>query len=207
MSSMILYTNPQSRGAVVETLLAELQVDCERVNLEYGTSMKAPEYLAINPFGKVPTLVDGEVIIHELPAICAYLADKYADKGLAPALDDPKRGLYYRWLFFGAGPFDSAVSDRALGVEVDKEQKLFVGYGTYDEMYQALVRELEETGPYLCGEQFTAADVFTGGYILFMMSMGRLEPHPVMVRYAKALLERPSMAEQAEMALQKVEGL
>ncbi len=206
MSLMTLYTNPQSRGVVVENLLAELQIDCERVNLEYGTSMKAPKYLAINPFGKVPTLMDGEIIIHELPAICAYLADKYADKGLAPALDDPKRGLYFRWLFFGAGPFDCACTDRALGVEVNQEQQVSVGYGTYDTMYRTLVRELEEADPYLCGEQFTAADVFTGGYILFLMGMGRLEPHPAMVRYAKALLQRPSMAKLAEMALQKVDA-
>lgn len=206
MSGMTLYTNPQSRGAAVETLLAELEVDCERVNLEFGTTMKAPEYLAINPFGKVPTLIDGEIVIHELPAICAYLADKYADKGLAPALDDPRRGLYFRWLFFGAGPFECARTDLALGVKVDKEQQGIVGYGTYDTMYRVLVRELEEADPYLCGEQFTAADVFTGGYILFLMGMGRLEPHPAIVRYAKALQQRSSMAKQAEMALQKVNG-
>ena len=206
MSTMILYTNPQSRGLAVEPLLAELQVDCERVNLDYGPSMKTPEYLAINPFGKVPTLVDGEIVIHELPAICAYLADKYADKGLAPALDDPKRGLYFRWLFFGAGPFECANTDRALGVEVNQEQQMFVGYGTYEMMYQTLVRELEEAAPYLCGEQFTAADVFTGGYILFMMGQGQLEAHTALLRYANALLQRPCMAEQARMALQKVNG-
>lgn len=204
MSSMMLYTNPQSRGVAVEALLAELQVDCERVILEYGADMKSPKYLAINPFGKVPTLVDGGIIIHELPAICAYLADKYAGKGLAPALDDPKRGLYFRWLFFGAGPFEGANTDRALGVEIAEDQQVSVGYGTYDTMYQALVHELAEADPYLCGEQFTAADVFAGGYILFLMAMGRIEPHPAMLRYAKALLKRPSMAKQAEMALQNV---
>lgn len=204
MSNMILYTNPQSRGRVVETLLAELQVDCERVNLDYGTSMKEPGYLSINPFGKVPTLVDDGIVIHELPAICAYLADKYAGKGLAPALDDPKRGLYFRWLFFGAGPFECANSDRALDVEINKEQAVFVGYGNYDTMYRTLMLELDEADPYLCGEQFTAADVFTGGYLLFMMSMGRLEPQPALVRYAKALKQRPSMAEQAAMALQNI---
>ena len=206
MSRMTLYTNPQSRGLAVETLLAELQVDCECVNLEFGTSMKAPKYLAINPFGKVPTLMDGEIIIHELPAICAYLADKYADKGLAPALDDPRRGLYFRWLFFGAGPLECANTDLALGVEIDKEQQVFVGYGTYDTMYKTLVRELEEADPYLCGGQFTAADVFTGGYILFLMRMDKIKPHPAMVRYAKALLRRPSMARQAELALQTING-
>lgn len=206
MSSMILYTNPQSRGLALEPLLAELQVDCERVNLDYGASMKAPEYLAINPFGKVPTLVDGDIVIHELPAICAYLADKYADRGLAPALDDPKRGLYFRWLFFGAGPFESANTNRALGVTINQEQQVFVGYGSYETMYRTLVQELELADPYLCGAQFTAADVFLGGYILFMLNMEQIEPHPAIIRYANALQQRPSMAEQASLALQKING-
>jgi glutathione S-transferase len=84
------YTNTQSRGAVVDWLLIELGVTCERIEVAYQTEMKAPEYLKIHPFGKVPALVDGDVAIYELGAVCAYLTDKFADKGLAPALNDPK---------------------------------------------------------------------------------------------------------------------
>lgn len=192
MNNMTLYTNPQSRGLVVETLLTELGVDCQRITLEYNTSMKSAEYLAINPFGKVPTLVDGDVVIYELAAICTYLADKYADKGLAPALDDPKRGLYYRWMFMIAGPFSMAITDQTLGVTISKEQERSVGYGNYDTVYQALIQGLEQTAPYLCGEQFTAADVFVGRFLLFMLSVGSLKPHPTITRYTNTLLQRPS---------------
>ena len=103
-----LYTNSFSRGVVVDWLLLELGIECERIEVAFKTEMKTPEYLQMNPFGKVPVLVDGDIVIYELGAICAYLADKFIDKGLAPALNDPKRGLYYRWLFFGAGPFAAA---------------------------------------------------------------------------------------------------
>jgi len=100
-----LYTNNFSRGVVVDWLLIELGIECERIEVAFQTEMKTPEYLKINPFGKVPVLVDGDVVVYELDAICAYLADKFADKGLAPALNDPKRGVYYRWLFFISGPW------------------------------------------------------------------------------------------------------
>lgn len=192
MSQMTLYTNPQSRGRVVEILLAELGVDCQRIQLEYGTSMKAPQYLAINPFGKVPTLVDAGVAIYELPAICAYLTDKYADKGLAPALNDPKRGLYYRWLFMFAGPWAMASTDKALGVSVPKDQEGSVGYGNYDTAYHALITGLAEASPYLCGEQFTTADIYVGSYLLFLLSIGRIEPHANILNYVNGLKDRPS---------------
>ena len=192
MSQMTFYTHPQSRSRVVDIMLAELGIDCKRVQLEYGTSMKAPEYLAINPFGKVPALVDGEVVIYELAAICAYLADKYADKGLAPALNDPKRGLYYRWLFMVAGPWSMATTDQVLGATPSKEQEGFVGYGNYETALNALISGLSEANPYLCGEQFTAADVFVGSHLMYMLSFQRLEPHPVILRYTDSLKQRPS---------------
>ncbi|MFX6213611.1 glutathione S-transferase N-terminal domain-containing protein, partial [Acinetobacter baumannii] len=110
--------NKESRGVVIDWLLVELGVECERIEVAYRTEMKSPEYLKINPFGKVPVLVDGDVVIYELGAICAYLADKFSDKGLAPALNDPKRGLYYRWLFMMAGPWEAAGVDKALGIKV-----------------------------------------------------------------------------------------
>lgn len=192
MNNMIFYTNPQSRSRVVEILLTELGVDCKRITLEYGTSMKSAEYLAINPFGKVPALVDGDVVIYELAAICAYLADKYADKGLAPALNDPKRGLYYRWLFMTAGSLSNALTDQMLGVNISKEQEKSVGYGNYDTAYQALIRGLEQATPYLCGEHFTAADVFVGSFLLYMLNFGGLKSHPAITQYTHTLLQRPS---------------
>src|SRR3546814_5747182 len=83
---------------------------------EYGTGMKSPEYLAINPMGKVPAIEHRGVVVTEAAAICAYLADAFPDAGLAPATDDPLRGTWYRWLFFAAGPVEAAVSAKALGL-------------------------------------------------------------------------------------------
>ena len=145
--ALTLYTNTQSRGVVVDWLILDLGIDVERIEIAYGTEMKSPEFLKLNPFGKVPVLVDGDVVIYELNAICAYLADQFFEKGLAPALNDPKRGLYYRWLFFGAGPFAAASDNEHLNVQVAPEQKMFMGYGDYQDTYQALIQGLEQASP------------------------------------------------------------
>lgn len=191
--SLKLYTNKESRGVVVDWLLAELGVECERIEVAYKTEMKSPEYLKLNPFGKVPVLVDGEVVIYELGAICAYLADKFSDKGLAPALTDPKRGVYYRWLFLMAGPWEAASVNKALGIQVSPEQKVFVGYGNYDDAYQALIQGLDEASPYLCGEQFTAADVSVGAMLLWQLKMGSIQPHPSITRYVDTIKQRAGL--------------
>ncbi|KAF1012699.1 MAG: Glutathione S-transferase GST-6.0 [Acinetobacter bereziniae] len=182
-----LYSNAQSRGLVIEWLLIELGAEFEKIELAYHTEMKSESYLKINPFGKVPTLVDGEMIVYEMPAICAYLADKFFDQGLAPALDDPKRGLYYRWLFFAAGPWDAANSDRALKVEISDDQKMYIGYGNFQDTYTALIQGLEQAQPYLCGEQFTAADVFVGSMLFWQLKMAQIESHPAIEKYLDAV--------------------
>ena len=113
-SGLVFHTNPMSRGRIVRWMLEELGVGYRTVVQEYGASMKSAEYLAINPMGKVPALEHRGVVVTEAAAICAYLADAFPDAGLAPALDDPLRGPYYRWLFFAAGPVEAAVSAKAL---------------------------------------------------------------------------------------------
>lgn len=188
-----LYSNAQSRGLVIEWLLIELGAEFEKIELAYHTEMKSESYLKINPFGKVPTLVDGEMIVYEMPAICAYLADKFFDQGLAPALDDPKRGLYYRWLFFAAGPWDAANSDRALKVEIADEQKKHIGYGNFQDTYTALIQGLEQAQPYLCGEQFTAADVFVGSMLFWQLKMAEIESHPAIEKYLDAVKSRKNL--------------
>ncbi|WP_151810486.1 glutathione S-transferase family protein [Acinetobacter bereziniae] len=188
-----LYSNAQSRGLVIEWLLIELGAEFEKIELAYHTEMKSESYLKINPFGKVPTLVDGEMIVYEMPAICAYLADKFFDQGLAPALDDPKRGLYYRWLFFAAGPWDAANSDRALKVEISDDQKMHIGYGNFQDTYTALIQGLEQAQPYLCGEQFTAADVFVGSMLFWQLKMAQIESHPAIEKYLDAVKSRKNL--------------
>lgn len=188
-----LYSNAQSRGLVIEWLLIELGAEFEKIELAYHTEMKSESYLKINPFGKVPTLVDGDVVIYEMPAICAYLADKFFDKGLAPALDDPKRGLYFRWLFFAAGPWDAATTDRALKVEITDEQKMHIGYGNFQDTYTALIQGLEQAQPYLCGEQFTVADVFVGSMLFWQLKMAEIESHPAIEKYLNSIKSRKNL--------------
>ena len=188
-----LYSNAQSRGLVIEWLLIELGAEFEKIELAYHTEMKSESYLKINPFGKVPTLVDGDVVIYEMPAICAYLADKFFDQGLAPALDDPKRGLYFRWLFFAAGPWDAATTDRALKVEITDEQKMHIGYGNFQDTYTALIQGLEQAQPYLCGEQFTVADVFVGSMLFWQLKMAELESHPAIEKYLNSIKSRKNL--------------
>ncbi|WP_333666473.1 glutathione S-transferase family protein [Acinetobacter guillouiae] len=188
-----LYSNAQSRGLVIEWLLIELGAEFEKIELAYHTEMKSESYLKINPFGKVPTLVDGDVVIYEMPAICAYLADKFFDQGLAPALDDPKRGLYFRWLFFAAGPWDAATTDRALKVEITDEQKMHIGYGNFQDTYTALIQGLEQAQPYLCGEQFTVADVFVGSMLFWQLKMAEIESHPAIEKYLNSIKIRKNL--------------
>lgn len=188
-----LYSNAQSRGLVIEWLLIELGAEFEKIELAYHTEMKSESYLKINPFGKVPTLVDGDVVIYEMPAICAYLADKFFDQGLAPALDDPKRGLYFRWLFFAAGPWDAAMTDRALKVEITDEQKMHIGYGNFQDTYTALIQSLEQAQPYLCGEQFTVADVFVGSMLFWQLKMAEIESHPAIEKYLNSIKNRKNL--------------
>src|SRR6201997_2445820 len=114
---LVFYTNPMSRGRVIRWMLEEVGQPYKTEILDYGTTMKAPAYLAINPMGKVPALRHGETVITECAAICAYLADAFPQAGLAPPPGDRARGPYYRWLFFVAGPLEAAVTDRTLGVE------------------------------------------------------------------------------------------
>jgi len=188
-----LYSNAQSRGLVIEWLLIELGAEFEKIELAYHTEMKSESYLKINPFGKVPTLVDGDVVIYEMPAICAYLADNFFDQGLAPALDDPKRGLYFRWLFFAAGPWDAATTDRALKVKITDEQKMHIGYGNFQDTYTALIQGLEQAQPYLCGEQFTVADVFVGSMLFWQLKMAEIESHPAIEKYLNSIKSRKNL--------------
>ena len=103
---LVFYTSPMSRGRTVRWMLEEIGQPYRTEILDYAGSMKAPDYLAINPMGKVPALRHGSTVVTEGAAICAYLADAFPGAGLAPAANDPGRGSYYRWLFFAAGPLE-----------------------------------------------------------------------------------------------------
>src|ERR1700754_3117752 len=110
---LVFYANPMSRARIVRWMLEEVGEPYRTEILDYGTTMKAPAYLAINPMGKVPALKHGDTVVTEAAAICAYLADIFPAAGLAPAPTDPARGAYYRWMFFGAGPVEAATTNKA----------------------------------------------------------------------------------------------
>src|SRR5579863_4920756 len=135
---LIFYTNPMSRGRIVRWMLEEVGRPYRTELLDYGTTMKAPAYLAINPMGKVPALRHGDTVVTETAAICAYLADAFPAAGLAPPHGHPLRGPYYRWLFFGAGPLEAAWTNQALGVSVPPDRERMAGYGTFAAVMHAL---------------------------------------------------------------------
>ena len=188
---LVFYTHPMSRARVVRWMLEEVgQPEDSRI-LEFGHSMRSPDYLAINPMGKVPAIKHGSTVVTEAAAICAYLADVFPDAGLAPPPGSRERGPYYRWIFFGAGPLEYAVTDKALGFEIPPEREGLVGYGNYERALAALEGVLY-AGDYLTGERFTAADVYVGSQIGWGMMFGGIEKRPAFEDYWARLAARPA---------------
>ena len=193
MSELVLFTNSMSRGNTVDLLLKILAVPYKRIELAYGEEMHTAEYLAINPMAKVPALVDGNVIVTETAAICAYLADKFIEKGLAPALDDPKRADYYRWFFFTAGPIESAFTVNDLGIQLNEEQQKASGFGSFERTMACLDVGLNQAAPFICGEQFTAVDVYIGSFVMFLVKYKIMEATPAMQAYLNSLSTIPEI--------------
>jgi glutathione S-transferase len=179
---LTFYTNPQSRGRIVRWMLEEVGCAYETQVLDYGTTMKAPEYLAVNPMGKVPAIRHGDTVVTEAAAICAYLADAFPDAGLAPPPGNPRRGPYYRWMFFAAGPVEAVVTGKALGLLAPADKKAMAGYGSYEEVLDALERAVAG-GEWLCGKQFTAADLYVASQLAFGMQFGILEKRDAFAAY------------------------
>lgn len=191
MADLTFYTNPMSRGRIARWMLEEVGEPYETVLLDYGTTMRAPDYLAVNPMGKVPAIKHGDTVVTEAAAICAYLADAFPDRNLAPPHGDPRRGPYYRWMFFAAGPVEASVTAKSLGLLAPKEKSRLAGYGTFEETMDAL--ELAVSGnEYICGDQFTAADVYVGSQIGWGLMFGTIEKRPAFTDYAGRLQSRPA---------------
>jgi glutathione S-transferase len=207
---LVFYTNPMSRGRIVRWMLEEVGAPYRTVTLDYASSMKAPEYLAVNPMGKVPAITHRGVTVTEGAAICAYLADAFPEAGLAPPVGAPERGAYYRWLMFACGPVEAAVTNKALGVEVPPERRATAGYGCLDDTLNAL--ETAVTGrPYIVGDRFSAADVYVGSQIGWGMMFGSIEKRPAFEAYWAGISQRPaakraSQIDDALIAHAKVEA-
>jgi glutathione S-transferase len=191
-TSLTFYTHPMSRGRIVRWMLEEVGAPYETELLDYGTTMKSDAYRAINPMGKVPAIRHGDTVVTEVAAICAYLADAFPDAGLAPPPGDPLRGPYYRWLFFAAGPVEAAVTGKSLGLLAPPDKAMMAGYGSFDETIAALETAVSGPGPYICGDQFTAADVYVGSQIGWGMMFGSIERRPAFEAYSARLAERPA---------------
>ena len=188
---LVLYTNPMSRGRIARWMLEEVGRPYRAEVLEFGTTMKAPAYLGVNPMGKVPAIRHGDVVVTEAGAICAYLADAFPVAGLAPPPGDRRRGAYYRWMFFGAGPMEAATTNAALGFALPPGRERMVGYGCLADVLNTLEGAVSQS-EYLAGDAFTAADVYLGSHIGFGLGWGTLEKRPAFERYWARISARPA---------------
>jgi len=188
---LIFYTHPMSRGRIVRWMLEEIEQPYRTELLDYGTTMKAPAYLAVNPMGKVPAIRHGDTVVTEAAAICAYLADAFPETRLAPPPGDRLRGAYYRWLFFVAGPLEAAAASKIMGFAVPEERERMMGYGRFEHVMNALEAAVSRS-EYLVGDRFTAADVYVGSHIDFGMQFGTLEKRSAFEQYWQRLSARPA---------------
>ena len=194
---MIFYTNPLSRGRVVRWMLEEVGQPYETEVLEYGPAMRTPEFLAINPMGKVPAIRHGDTVVTECAAICAYLADAFPAAQLAPA--PAERGAYYRALFFCAGPLEQATTNHAMGFEPQGDHNQgMAGYGNHTRFMDALEKMVPAEG-FVCGEPFTAADLYLGAHIRWGLMMNSLEERPGLTEYAARCCDRPAYRRATEL--------
>ena len=198
-ANVTLYFNPLSRARTAHWMLEEVGAPYDLKLLDFAKKEhKTPEFLAINPMGKLPTIVHRGTVVTESAAICAYLADAFPAAGLAPKVDDPARGAYYRWLFFASGCVEPAVIDRMLK-RPPAERVSAVGYGTFEDTMNALETALKK-GPYLLGQTFTAADVYMAGQLGFGMLLAKaIEPRPVFQAYLSRCVERPAHKRSLEL--------
>jgi len=188
---LVFYTHPQSRGRIVWWMLEEIGQPYRTELLEYGTTMKGPAYLAINPMGKVPAIRHGDMVVTEAAAICAYLADAFPAARLAPPPGDRLRGPYYRWLFYGAGPLEAAWTNKAMGFVAPPERERMAGYGRFETVVDVLEQAVSRS-EYLVGDTLTAADVYIGSGIGFGMQFGMIEKRPAFEQYCQQLSARPA---------------
>lgn len=186
--TLTFYTHPVSRSRVTRWMLEETGLPYEEVVLEYGTTMKAPDYLAVNPMGKVPALRHGDTVVTENAAICTYLADLAPDKGLAPPVGSKERGSYYRWLFFLAGPVESLFTAKQAGALAPPAS---AGYGSEADALRTLEQAVAGK-EHVFGERFSAADLYMAALLGFYLRTGVIEPRPAFVEFAQRHYARPA---------------
>jgi glutathione S-transferase len=206
---LLLFHNPMSRARIAHWML-------EEAGARYGVRLldlqkaehKSPEFLAVNPMGKLPALLHGDTVVTETAAICAYVADLFPARGLAPSTQDRARGTYLRWMFFAAACVEPAITDRMM-TRPDVERRSALGYGSYEDVFRTL-RGVLEPGGFLLGEDFSAADLYLGSQLAFGTQVGVVEPSPWITDYVMRCQDRPSFKRaetQGAAMIQQLKGL
>lgn len=191
MAEITLYTHPMSHGRIVRWLLEEIGTPYRVEVVDLDSDFRTPAFLALNPMGKVPVLTHGDAVISECAAICAYLADAFADAGLAPPPGSPARGAYYRWLFFAAGPLDTATMLGSMGFVPPPESAQRAPWGTLDRVIDTLEATLAER-EWLAGDRFSAADIYLGSLVDWGVRFGTLPALDSFDAYRQRLNDRPA---------------
>ena len=192
MAALTLYHAAPSRSSIVHWMLEEVgeTYDMHLLSLSKGENM-APDYLAINPMGKVPALRHGDVVITEGAAICTYLADAFPKARLNVPVGDPRRGLYLKWLFFGPSCLEPAVIDRA-APRKEEARRGMLGWGDFDSVVNVLAKAVTP-GPFLMGEQFTAADVVIGSGLRWGTMFKLIPERKEFTDYIARFADRPAL--------------
>jgi glutathione S-transferase len=196
MANLTLYHASPSRSSIVLWMLEEMgqPYDIKLLKLSAGDNLK-PDYLALNPMGKVPALKHGDTVITEVAAICTYLADEFPQAKLNIPVGTPKRGVYLKWLFFGPGCMEPAVIDRA-APRKEEARRAMLGYGDFDTTMNVVAKAVAR-GPWLMGEQFTAADVVIGSNIRWGTIFKLIPERKEFTDYSARIAARPA-AQRAE---------
>ena len=189
MEKITFYTHPQSRGRTVHWMLEECGATYDTVVMDYEGSLQKPEYLAINPMCKVPTLRYGDTVVTEAAAIITFLADLFPEKNLIPSIGDPERGEFYRWMFFMAAPVEAAIMEKALNLTPPPGSGARLGYGDFDRVVRTLEYALSGK-TYLLGDHFTALDLYMSSGLNFGYRTQVLPENPLFQDYIARMTQR-----------------
>jgi glutathione S-transferase len=195
---MQLYWAPRSRSFSALWLMEETGQPYERVLIDIRTgAQRSPDYLAINPMGKVPALKDGEATLAEAAAICAYVAERYPEAKLAPPLGSPLRAKYLYWLFFAPGCVEPAMVQIATKIEMNS---VAAGWGDAQRVFDVLDAALSK-GPWILGEDFSVSDIAIGAALNFAVRLFKMvPPRPSFEAYLARCMARPAFQRAEKMA-------
>lgn len=185
--SLTLYYAPRTRSFTALWLLEELGVPYTLESFDLNTGRhKENDFLALNPMGKVPLVVDDGVPVSELGAIAIYLSDRCRNVVLSPAIDAPERAAFLRWIFFASAIMEPTFGEKIFKWTIPARS---VAWGSFDDMLRTLIEGLDQS-VYLLGDSFSAADVLVGANARFGLMFGALPKDGPVAAYVNRLSER-----------------